>query len=105
MTTATEPLKERRRRYWRWSGYLTGGFFLLLFAIPPSDDRDEGAAYALGAFVGALAVPLLIALVLRLAYVKLIRRDGRPIWSPWLLVIGAVIALMARAGELNQENA
>lgn len=91
--------KERKRNHWRWTGYLTGGFFLLVSSLPTAEDREEGVAYAAGAFFGALVIPLAIAFAIRVVYVKLIRRDGRPIWSPWLLVIAGVIALLAAAGR------
>jgi hypothetical protein len=97
--------KERKRSHWRWSGYLTGAFFLILMSLPTAEDREEGGAYAVGAFFGALAVPLAIAFVLRVIYVKLIRRDGRPIWSPWLVFTAGVIAFFAKAGRLSQDSA
>jgi hypothetical protein len=43
--------------------------------------------------------------VLRVIYVKLIRRDGRPIWSPWLVFTAGVIAFFAKAGRLSQDSA
>jgi formate hydrogenlyase subunit 3/multisubunit Na+/H+ antiporter MnhD subunit len=95
--------KERKRSHWRWTGYLTGAFFLILASLPTAEDREEGAAYAAGAFIGALAVPLAIAFVLRVVYVKLIRRDGRPIWSPWLVFVAGIIAILASAGRLSQD--
>ena len=104
MSSAAEPLKERRRKHWRWSGYLTGGLLLVLASLPTAEDREEGGAYAAGAFVGALVVPLAIAFALRLVYVKLIRRDGRPIWSPWVLVIAGVMAILVKAGRLTGEE-
>ena len=97
-----EPRAERKRSHWRWSGYLTGAFFLVLGSLPTAEDREEGAAYAAGAFLGALVIPLAIAVALRLAYVKLIRRDGRPVWSPWLVLVAGVIALLAQAGRLSE---
>jgi hypothetical protein len=103
VTTAQAELrKERKRSHWRWTGYLTGAFFLIVASLPTAEDREEGTAYAVGAFFGALVIPLAIALVLRVIYVKLIRRDGRPIWSPWVLVIAGVIALLAAAGRAGQ---
>ena len=105
MASAVEPGKERRRKHWRWSGYLTGGFLLVLGSLPTAEDREEGGAYAAGTFAGALVVPLAIALALRLVYVKLIRRDGRPIWSPWVLMIAGVMAILVKAGRLSEESA
>jgi hypothetical protein len=100
VTTAPAELrKQRKRGHWRWTGYLTGAFFLIVASLPTAEDREEGAAYATGAFFGALVIPLAIAFVLRVVYVKLIRRDGRPIWSPWLLVVAGVLAVLAKAGQ------
>jgi hypothetical protein len=105
MTTAPAELRrERKRSHWRWTGYLTGAFFLIVASLPTAEDREEGTAYALGAFFGALAIPLAIAFVLRVIYVKLIRRDGRPIWSPWLLVMAGVFAVLAAAGRAGQDS-
>jgi formate hydrogenlyase subunit 3/multisubunit Na+/H+ antiporter MnhD subunit len=103
-TAHVEPRAERKRNHWRWSGYLTGAFFLVLGSLPTAEDREEGTAYAVGAFFGALVIPLAIAFALRLAYVKLIRRDGRPVWSPWLVLVAGLIALLAQAGRLSQES-
>jgi formate hydrogenlyase subunit 3/multisubunit Na+/H+ antiporter MnhD subunit len=72
--------------------------------LPESGVAADGAAYAAGAFFGALIIPLAIAFALRLVYVKLIRRDGRPVWSPWLVFVAGVIALLAQAGRLSQES-
>jgi hypothetical protein len=103
-TAHVEPRAERKRNHWRWSGYLTGAFFLILGSLPTAEDREEGTAYGVGTFFGALLIPLAIAFALRLAYVKLIRRDGRPVWSPWLVFVAGLIALLAQAGRLSQES-
>jgi hypothetical protein len=105
MASAVEPLKQRRRKHWRWSGYLTGAFFLVVASLPTAAEREEGTSYAAGAFFGALIVPLALALLLRLIYVKLIRRDGRPVWSPWVVFVAGIIALLARAGRAGQGSA
>ncbi|HZB34553.1 MAG TPA: hypothetical protein VE440_00635 [Gaiellaceae bacterium] len=103
-TAHAEIRKERKRNHWRWSAYLTGAFFLALLSLPTAEDQEEGRAYAAGSFYGALAVPLGIALILRLLYVKLVHRDGRPVISPWLFAIAVPIALMARAGQLSENG-
>ena len=99
MATAVEPKRDRRRKQWRWSAYLTGAFFLLLLSLPPADVRDEGGSVALGYVFGRLFIVLGIALLLRAIYVKLIRRDGRPIVSPWLFAIAVPLALVLAAGR------
>jgi uncharacterized integral membrane protein len=100
-TAHAEIRKERKRNHWRWSVYLTGAFFLMVLAFPSARDQEEGGAYAFGTFVGALAIPLGIALLLRLAYVKLIPGDGRSVWSPWIFVVALPFALMAKGSELS----
>jgi hypothetical protein len=105
VTTAhAEIRRERKRNHWRWSAYLTGAFFLALLSIPTAEDQEKGGAYSAGAFFGALAVPLGIALILRVLYVKVIRRDERPIISPWLFAIAVPIALVARVGQLSNDS-
>jgi uncharacterized integral membrane protein len=104
MATQVEPHSDRKRKHWRWSAYLTGAFFLVLLSLPTAEDRDEGGSYALGVFFGALALPLGIALVLRLIYVKLIRRDGRPVWSPWIFAIALPLAVVGMAGRLSDDG-
>lgn len=83
--------QRRKRKRWQLAGYIAGALFLLLSCTPTAEDQEEyGAA---GAFFGNLIVGLGVALLLRLAYVKLLRRDGRPFLSPWILAIAIPIAL------------
>jgi TIR domain len=89
---ASEAQRAKRRRLQIW-GYALGAFSLLLACIPT--DEDEAEYGTGGAFFGNLAVGLGVALLLRLAYVKLVRR-GRPFWSPWILAIAFPIALASR---------
>src|SRR5215210_1106634 len=57
------------------------------------DDDVSGAEQA-GQVTGSLIGTLLIALLVRLVYVKLLRRKDRVgFWSPWIFVIAAVIGL------------
>ncbi len=86
--------QRRRRRRWQIWGYVLGAFCLLLACIPT--DEDEAEYGTGGAFFGNLAVGLGVALLLRLVYVKLLRRDGRPFWSPWILAIAFPLALASR---------
>lgn len=43
---------------------------------------DRSTAYLVGGALGSVVAAVLIALLLRFLYVRLLRR-GRPIWSPW----------------------
>ena len=70
-------------------------------------DEGHSTGYVIGAAFGSVAGALLIALLLRFLYVRFARR-GRPLWSPWTLVIAAVISLIVavgRAGGEAQERA
>ena len=91
-TTGPEASEEQRRQRRRWqiAGYITGALFLLLSCAPtPEDQAEYGAG---GAFFGNLIIGLGAALLLRLAYVKLIRR-GSPFLSPWILALAIPFAL------------
>jgi hypothetical protein len=69
--------------------------------------EGRSTGYVIGAALGAAAAGVLIALLVRFVYVRFVQR-GRPLWSPWTLVIAAVITLVvavARAGERAQERA
>lgn len=83
--------EQRRRRRWQLAGYITGALFLLLFCAPSDEDSAENGAGA--AFFANLFLSLGFALILRLVYVKLIRRDGRPFLSPWIFAIAIPLAL------------
>jgi hypothetical protein len=64
------------------------------------DDDVSGAEQA-GQVTGSLIGTLMIALLLRLVYVKLLRRNDRiGFWSPWIFVIAAVIGLLGAQREL-----
>jgi hypothetical protein len=74
-----------------------------LLAIPGvltplrSADRGETSAYAVGSGFGAVFGSLLFALLIRFIYVKVAARQ-RQVWSPWTLVIAAVIGLLVLPG-------
>lgn len=52
-----------------------------------------------GAVVGRLAFPWILAAAIRFGWVKLVRKDGRPVFvSPWTVVIAAVAYLLMVAG-------
>jgi hypothetical protein len=53
----------------------------------------RSTAYVAGAALGSIAAGVLLALLVRFAYVRLVRH-GRPLWSPWVLVIAAVVTLV-----------
>lgn len=91
--TGPEASEEERRKRKRWqlAGYIAGGLFLLLACSPSPADQEESGAGA--AFFANLLLALGVALLLRLLYVKLIRRDGRPFLSPWILASAIPFAL------------
>jgi hypothetical protein len=82
---------------------LAGATLLRILGI----DDGHSTGYVVGAALGSVAGSLLVALLMRFLYVRFARR-GRPLWSPWTLVIAAVISLVVavgRAGEEAQERA
>ena len=87
--------------------WLGAGALLLLAAVPSAQVADAGSgAERAGRVVGTLVAAVGIALLLRLLWVLLIRRRaGLRVWSPWLLVVAAVVALMSGAGQAAQEDA
>jgi hypothetical protein len=99
MSVPAETQKQRKRKHWRWSAYASGAFLLVLVSLPGPEEQSRDSAYRAGEFMGTLLFPLAFALLVRLAYVKLIRRDGRPVWSPWVFAIALLVAAMARAGR------
>lgn len=72
------------------------GAILLLLAWPGgiSDGEDFGR------WIGRALFPLLAALGLR-ALVR--NKEKQPLWSPWVLVIACVIALVAKLGMAQME--
>ncbi len=94
---ANEPSKEA------WGGALW------LFAIPGvvavahSVDRGKTSAYVIGSVFGEVVGSLLIALLIRFVYVKLVARRRR-VWSPWTLVIASAVGLVALAGGYEQDG-
>src|SRR5687768_13475290 len=62
---------------------------------------EHSTAWLIGGVIGSIVAGVLIGLLLRFGYVKLIRK-GHALWSPWMLVIAAVISLLvaaSRAGD------
>lgn len=79
--------------YERWALGI-GGFLLLSSgAITTAREADtEPFAEALGAGFGVVLIALVLALVLRFAYVR-IRGGERPVVSPWLVLTAGAVAL------------
>ena len=94
------PTKPSRRTGWAWAGATA---LLVLFNVPSLlRNREEGPGFALASMIGATLSLLVIGLLIRFVYVKLAARD-RPVWSPWVLVIAAVLALVLAFGSAAQE--
>ena len=73
------------------AGFIGAAALWIVAAGPP--ERDQTVA----AWVGMLAFHLTAALLIRWLLVR--KQEPRPaIWSPWLLVIAAGIALLGRFG-------
>ena len=89
----------RRSETAQWVGSLTLVVFLAAVGAAIGTD-GQGAAYAAGRFVGGVGIPLLIAFVVRFAYVKLMR-DGRPVLSPAIGWIALPLAALTALGALS----
>lgn len=93
-------------RGWRWLLYVAPALVWLLLSIPNAELPGESGAESAGRVVGAAVVPLLVALLLRALYVKVLaRRRQRPVWSPWIFVIAAALALLVACGRVASREA
>jgi hypothetical protein len=64
-----------------------------------SQPVGQNGAYRAGAVVGGILLPLLVAVVIRFLYVKVIRlRSGLPVTSGWLFVLAFCFAWVAMLG-------
>jgi hypothetical protein len=69
--------------------------------------EGETGGETAGRVAAALVLPLAVALLARLVYVKLLARS-RPCWSPWIFVVAAGVGLLfsvARAAERDGDAA
>lgn len=100
-TTPAESRESGRPRLWDWAVYGIGVLLIALVRVPPAEDREgKGGAYVAGYVLASVALIVGVSLAIRALYVKLIRRDDRPIWSPWVFAIAVPIALVLSAGRL-----
>lgn len=77
------------------AAWVAGALLWVLLGLPVLlRSRDESATFGLGALVATLAVSLLLALALRWIYLRAASKRT-PLWSPWIFVIAASIALLA----------
>ena len=97
-----EPEQAQRapRPAWQTALFYSVAVLLwLLFSVRRLDGAS-GAEQA-GYVFGTLFFTLAIAAILRLVYVKLVRRKARlPFLSPWLFIIAAAIGLLALIGRV-----
>ena len=71
--------------------------YALIVSIAAADDA-EGLGYVIGFLGGILALAVLI----RFIYVRTRPAESRPaFWSPWLLVIAAVLLIVTRAALVD----
>ena len=90
--------RDRTALAWTLGAFALG--FATLLRVTSIEEGHSGS-YIAGAAIGSLAISLLIAALLRLGYVKLIRK-GRPVWTAWTLVVAAVITLFVAAGRAGE---
>jgi hypothetical protein len=71
--------------------------YLAYLAVISFGDSAEQAGYVVGFIGGAL----LVALVIRWMYLRTRSAEARPaFWSPWILVITAVVVALIRVTNL-----
>jgi len=91
---------ERRRPAAGWLAWLlalpSAAILLLPAVLAISSDAS---AHEIGRAVGRALFPLLVALVLRAAYVRARGRPWRSALSPWLLPIAAVVLVVSSLGR------
>lgn len=91
----------------RTAGWVFASVALVAAAVLRVATRDEehSTAWLIGAVIGSIVAGVLIGLLLRFGYVKLVRK-GHELWSPWVLVIAALVSLLvaaSRAGDSAKE--
>ena len=84
--------------------WVLGALALALATVLRVASIEDGhtTAFLIGSALGSVVASLLIALLLRFAYVRLIRK-GRPLWSAWVLVIAAVISVLVAASRVGRD--
>lgn len=82
-------------RTWGVMGAVLLAAVAVLTAIRVAD--EESTAYALGAALGTVVAALVIAALLRWAYVRV--SGGGEVRSPWLWLIAALVAIAGAIGQ------
>ena len=102
-TTALERRRDRRRTV----GYVVSVTLWVVALLPLAAKSIEeggglrsieegGGIQVIGAFAGAVVFSLGVAALIRFGYTRIRRR---PVMSPWLFLLGAVIAVLSLAGR------
>lgn len=83
-------------------GVVLAGAVGVLVAIERSND-GTGSAEAAGAGTGAVVAGVLVGLIVRFAYVRLAKPGDRRILHPFVLLAGALVALVTLLGDVGAE--
>lgn len=84
------------RQWLRWGSATV----LLVAAAALSGLQTAHPGERVGAVAGALAFGVLLALILRFAFLK-VRRSPRPLWAPAVPAIGAAVLILAALGQAS----
>lgn len=84
------------RQWLRWGSATV----LLVAGAAPSGLQTAHPGERVGAVAGALAFGVLLALILRFAFLK-VRRSPRPLWAPAVPAIGAAVLILAALGQAS----
>ena len=89
---------------WSTAGWVAGSVLLLgAIALAALGYEDGPPGRTVGVLVGAIGIGMLIAAAIRFGYVRLFASGGR-VWSPWLVILGGVIAVVTVVGTIQSDR-
>lgn len=105
-TAWTDEYREAPRHSPWTPATLVGGSILGLTAVAAArfaaDRMVFNTAESIGYAIGAFGMPLLLALAVRIAYVKLFAHD-RPLWTDGVMIAAVVLGLLVLLGAIGRE--
>jgi hypothetical protein len=84
----------------RWTLALVAWVVLSFKLDPKAASGAEQGGYV----AASIVIPLLIAALIRVVYVRLRGRDRKRFFSPWLFYLAGIIGFVLKAGEMAQST-